>query len=121
MFEEKTGTKKQIFLTLITTMGFKKNIYSEDLVHSEVVLKDLFDRKKVVLRKIIWTGIYSIRRIKLTWTESVGACPVNSGCFILPGSVIKNLCWKQKLNWVQRQSAAKSWKIMKDMSLKNPF
>jgi hypothetical protein len=43
VFEEKTGTKKQIFLTLITTMGLKKNIYSEDLVHSEVVLKDLFD------------------------------------------------------------------------------
>jgi hypothetical protein len=43
VFEEKTGTKKQIFLTLITTMGLKKNIYSEDLVHSEEVLKDLFD------------------------------------------------------------------------------
>jgi len=42
VFEEKTGTKKQIFLTLITTMGLKKNIYTEDLVHSEVVLIDLF-------------------------------------------------------------------------------
>jgi AAA+ ATPase superfamily predicted ATPase len=43
VFEEKTGTKKQIFLTLITTMGLKKNLYAEDLVHSEVVMNDLFD------------------------------------------------------------------------------
>lgn len=43
VFEEKTGTKKQIFLTMITTMGLKKTMYSEDLVHSEVVMKDLFD------------------------------------------------------------------------------
>ena len=41
VFEEKTGTKKQIFLSMITTMGLKKNFYSEDLVDSEVVLKDL--------------------------------------------------------------------------------
>lgn len=43
VFEEKTGTKKQIFLTMITTMGLKKTMYSEDLVHSEVEMKDLFD------------------------------------------------------------------------------
>ena len=43
VFEEKTDSKKQIFLTMITTTGLKKNIYAEDLVHSEVVLKDLFD------------------------------------------------------------------------------
>jgi len=42
VFEEKTGAKKQIFLTMITTMGLKKTMYSEDLVHSEVVMKDLF-------------------------------------------------------------------------------
>jgi hypothetical protein len=30
------------FLTMITTMGLKKTMYSEDLVHSEVVMKDLF-------------------------------------------------------------------------------
>jgi AAA+ ATPase superfamily predicted ATPase len=41
VFEEKTGTKKQIFLSMITTMGLKKNFYSEDLVDSEIVLKDL--------------------------------------------------------------------------------
>ena len=42
VFEEKTKTKKQIFLTMITTMGIKKNIWSEDLVDSEVILKDIF-------------------------------------------------------------------------------
>ena len=41
VFEEKTGTKKHIFLSMITTIGLKKNFYSEDLVDSEVVLKDL--------------------------------------------------------------------------------
>ncbi|GAF78645.1 unnamed protein product, partial [marine sediment metagenome] len=42
VFEEKTKTKKQVFLTMITTMGVKKNIWSEDLVDSEVILKDIF-------------------------------------------------------------------------------
>ena len=41
VFEEKTGTRKQIFLTMITTLGLKKNFYSEELVDSEVILKDL--------------------------------------------------------------------------------
>ncbi len=42
IFGEKTQTKKQTFLTMITTFGIKKNIWSEDLVDSEVLLKDLF-------------------------------------------------------------------------------
>jgi len=42
VFELKTRTQKQLFLTLITTMGIKKNIWSEDLVDSEVTLSDLF-------------------------------------------------------------------------------
>jgi len=42
IFEEKTRTKKQIFLTMITTFGVKKNIWAEDLISSEVVLDDLF-------------------------------------------------------------------------------
>ncbi len=42
VFEEKTKTNKQTFLTMITTMGIKKNIWSEDLVDSEVILKDIF-------------------------------------------------------------------------------
>jgi len=41
VFEEKTGTKKQIFLTMITTLGLKKNFYSKELVDSEVELSDL--------------------------------------------------------------------------------
>jgi len=41
VFEEKTGTRKQIFLTMITTLGLKKNFYSEELVDSEVELIDL--------------------------------------------------------------------------------
>ena len=41
VFEEKIGTKKQIFLTMITTLGLKRNFYSEELVNSEVDLKDL--------------------------------------------------------------------------------
>ena len=41
IFEEKTGTKKQIFVTMITTLGLKRNFYSEELVDSEVILKDL--------------------------------------------------------------------------------
>jgi len=42
VFSEKSKTKKQIFLTMITTMGIKKNIWSEDLVSSEILLADLF-------------------------------------------------------------------------------
>ncbi len=42
VFEDKTKVRKQIFLTLITTMGLKKGLYSEELVHSEAVLNDLF-------------------------------------------------------------------------------
>jgi hypothetical protein len=41
VLEEKTGIKKQIFLTMITTLGLKRNFYPEELVDSEVVLKDL--------------------------------------------------------------------------------
>ncbi len=37
-------SKKQIFLVLITTLGVKKNIYSEDLVQSALVLEDLFKK-----------------------------------------------------------------------------
>ncbi len=41
VFEKKTATKKQIFLTLITTLGLKRNFYSEELINSEIELKDL--------------------------------------------------------------------------------
>ncbi len=42
VFEEKTKTSKQIFLTMITTRGIKKNIWSEDLISSEILMEDLF-------------------------------------------------------------------------------
>ena len=42
VFEEKTKIKKHIFLTMISTFGIQKNIWSEDLVDSEVLLKDFF-------------------------------------------------------------------------------
>lgn len=35
-------TSKQIYLAMITTYGVKKNMYSDDLVHNEIVLDDLF-------------------------------------------------------------------------------
>lgn len=35
-------TGKQIFLAMLTPLGVKKNMYSEDLVHNEVTLDDLF-------------------------------------------------------------------------------
>jgi hypothetical protein len=43
VFEEKSKNNKQLFLTMITTYGIQKNIWSEDLVDSEVLLEDLFD------------------------------------------------------------------------------
>lgn len=38
----KQSTRKQIFLAMITPLGVKKNMYSEDIVHNEVTLEDLF-------------------------------------------------------------------------------
>ncbi len=42
VFLDKTGTNKQPFLALITTMGMKKSLWREDLVDNEATLKDLF-------------------------------------------------------------------------------
>lgn len=39
---KKKPTQKQIYLAMISTFGLKKNMYSEDLTHNEVVLNDLF-------------------------------------------------------------------------------
>jgi uncharacterized protein len=39
----KNPTRKQIFLALVAASGVKKNMYSEDLIHNEVSLEDLFD------------------------------------------------------------------------------
>ncbi|MFY7843390.1 MAG: hypothetical protein ACOVOR_05190 [Rhabdochlamydiaceae bacterium] len=35
-------TKKQLFFSMITTMGLKPTMYSEELIASEVTLDDLF-------------------------------------------------------------------------------
>lgn len=45
-FVEVTGTKKSIQLTLVTTFGVKKNIYSNRITN-EVILEDLFKEKDV--------------------------------------------------------------------------
>lgn len=42
VFTEATGTKKTIQITMITTYGIKRNMYS-NLIHSQVVLDDLFE------------------------------------------------------------------------------
>lgn len=41
-FKQHFATSKQIFLVMITTMGLKKNIWSDELVEGEVRLADLF-------------------------------------------------------------------------------
>ncbi|MCG8331840.1 MAG: AAA family ATPase [Chitinophagales bacterium] len=43
IFEEFTKTRKQLFLTLITTFGLKQNEHSIGLVDQELALDDLFD------------------------------------------------------------------------------
>jgi len=43
IFRETTQTRKQIFLTVISTFGIKPNKHSLGLVDSEVVMEDLFE------------------------------------------------------------------------------
>lgn len=42
IFKKQTRTKKQIFISMITTRGIKKTIYSEELITDQVTLEDLF-------------------------------------------------------------------------------
>lgn len=42
VFRKQTRTKKQLFLTLVTTQGLKPTIYSEELIVGQVTLEDLF-------------------------------------------------------------------------------
>lgn len=42
IFKKQTRTKKQIFFSMITAMGLKKTLYSEELVSNEATLEDLF-------------------------------------------------------------------------------
>jgi uncharacterized protein len=42
VFREETGTRKTVFITMITCFGLNKNMYADELVQSEVLLDDLF-------------------------------------------------------------------------------
>ena len=42
IFKEKTRTKKQIFLAMITTTGLKSTLYSEEMIQGVVTLEELF-------------------------------------------------------------------------------
>lgn len=42
VFKEKTRTKKQLFLALISAHGIKDTTYSDELVQGVVTLEDLF-------------------------------------------------------------------------------
>lgn len=42
VFQEKTKTKKQLFMAMISANGLKNNFYAEELVHKVVSLEDLF-------------------------------------------------------------------------------
>lgn len=42
VYRDKTKTTKQIFIAMITIHGLVHNEYAQELIHSEVVLKDLF-------------------------------------------------------------------------------
>lgn len=42
IFRKQTRTKKQLFLAMITTMGVKPTMYSEEIVTNQVVIEDLF-------------------------------------------------------------------------------
>jgi len=45
VFKEKTRTKKQLFLAIISANGIKKSIYSEDMLDGVATLDDLFKRE----------------------------------------------------------------------------
>jgi predicted AAA+ superfamily ATPase len=42
VYRDKTKTKKQIFIAMITIHGVAQNAYAQELIHNEVVLKDFF-------------------------------------------------------------------------------
>jgi len=42
IFKEKTKTQKQIFISMVTAGGLKKNRYSEGMITGKVILEDLF-------------------------------------------------------------------------------
>ena len=44
IFRKQTRTKKQIFLSMITTFGLKPTMYSEEIIANQVRLDDLFQK-----------------------------------------------------------------------------
>lgn len=42
VFKKQTRTKKQLFFCMITTMGLKETIYSEEIISNQATLEDLF-------------------------------------------------------------------------------
>ncbi len=44
VFRKQTKTKKQLFFSMITTMGLKPTMYSEELISNEATLDDLFEK-----------------------------------------------------------------------------
>ena len=44
VFGNETGTRKTLFLTMITSNGIKRNKYYEELISNDVTLKDLFEK-----------------------------------------------------------------------------
>ena len=42
VFQQMTGTKKTIFLTMITPFGLKENMHSIELVNGQVIMDALF-------------------------------------------------------------------------------
>lgn len=42
VFKQQTGTRKQIFLSMVTAAGLKKNKYREEMINGEASIEDLF-------------------------------------------------------------------------------
>ncbi len=43
LFKERTGTRKSLFITLITTFGVRQNVYSTSLVQQQITMNALFE------------------------------------------------------------------------------
>jgi hypothetical protein len=45
-FKQETGTRKTVFLTMVTTWGLNKNIHSTGLIQNELLMDNLFKPSK---------------------------------------------------------------------------
>lgn len=43
VFRKQTKTKKQLFFSMISTMGLKPTMYAEEILSNEAILDDLFE------------------------------------------------------------------------------